>query len=63
MKRRACLERIINRSKEEMEKEEEIINKAFEVEEKIVKLEKVENNLKALTTGNNNLQNFVIKFL
>jgi len=63
MKRRACLERIINRSKEEIEKEEEIIKKAFEVEEKIEKLEKVENNLKALTSGINNLQNFVSNFL
>lgn len=59
MKRRACLERLISRSKEEIEKEEEITKKAFEIEEKIERLEKVENNLKALTSGNNNLQNFV----
>jgi DNA methyltransferase 1-associated protein 1 len=59
MKRRACLERLINKSKDELEKEEETFKKAQEIEEKIEKIEKVENNLKALVSNNYNLQTFV----
>jgi DNA methyltransferase 1-associated protein 1 len=50
MKRRACLEKIINRTTEENNQEMEILKQAEEVENKIQKLEKTENNLKNLAT-------------
>ncbi len=59
MKRRACLERLINRSKEDIEKEEELVKNALDIGEKIEKLEKVENNFKSLINGDNKMQTFV----
>lgn len=59
VKRRACLERIINKTKEESMVENEVISKAMEIDSKIEKLEKVENNLKQLMQETTLAQSFV----
>jgi len=59
VKRRACLERIINKTKEESIQENEVISKAMEIDSKIEKLEKVENNLKQLMQETTPAQTFV----
>ena len=59
VKRRACLERIINKTKEESLAENEVITKAIEIDSKIEKLEKVENNLKQLMQETTPEQTFV----
>jgi len=49
MKRRACLERMITKSKEENTQENQILKKSLEIEKRIEKYEKFENELKNIT--------------
>jgi len=49
MKRRACLERMISKSKEENTQENNILKKSLEIEKRIEKFEKFENELKNIT--------------
>jgi DNA methyltransferase 1-associated protein 1 len=58
MKRRACLERIISRSKEESQMEYEMLKQAVELEKKTEKFERIENELKNLNEGNKNISSF-----
>jgi DNA methyltransferase 1-associated protein 1 len=58
MKRRACLERIISRSKEESQMEYEMLKQACELEKKTEKFEKIENELKNLNEGGKNISSF-----
>jgi DNA methyltransferase 1-associated protein 1 len=58
MKRRACLERIISRTKEESQQEFELLKQAAELEKKAEKYERIENDLKNLSQNNKHIQNF-----
>lgn len=49
MKRRACLERMISKSKEENSQENNILKQSLEIEKRIEKFEKFENELKNIT--------------
>jgi DNA methyltransferase 1-associated protein 1 len=58
MNRRACLERIISRSKEESQMEYELLKQAVELEKKTEKIERIENELKNLNEGGRNILSF-----
>lgn len=58
MKRRACLERIINRSKEETSQENELMKQAEEIEIKIEKITKIEDTIKNFTEETKNTMTF-----
>jgi DNA methyltransferase 1-associated protein 1 len=58
MKRRACLERIISRTKEESQQEYELMKQAAELEKKAEKYERIENDIKNLSQSNKHIQNF-----